>query len=228
MSAVALDLAPLQAARSEGFGLEIYVLPVPGDQDGWRAASAAAEDAELMELLLKRTRAAAGTSHPAVAATWHLEKHAWWVAALLVGSTTTYRSIPPLGGLRVRDGEHGWVEALGVPADGWESASGNLIAERIERHLEPLVDALAHHRSARVLWSCAADRLAQAAIWCERAFGDAETIRLAREALAEPTSLMAPANFERTAAGFARRRRACCLAHRATPSVRCSDCPLRR
>jgi FhuF 2Fe-2S C-terminal domain len=164
---------------------------------------------------LRRTANAAGTSSLAVAATWQLEKHAWYVAyaALERGA------IPPLHAARLHIGEHGWAEGIELPGDGWEVGDGVAIAAALEAHLAPLVDELSGYRPRRALWRSVGDRIAQAALWVP-------AIELAEEILAAPTAFHAPAGFELRDGEPFRRRTGCCLSHRCEGGTVCEDCPL--
>lgn len=226
---VAVDLIrPLAAARANGFGLEVCAAPPPASEAGWRPAHAAARDPALLDALLDRTAAAAGTNSRAVGATWHLEKHAWYAASASLAAMLVHGTIPPLDDALLRDGEQGWAEAIALPASHWAPADGEELATRLEAHLEPVVEALTRHRPRRALWRCAGDRLGQAALWCGEAFRDRRrTWTLASEALAAPTALAAPARFELVDGGPYRRRIGCCLSHRSPGGLICEDCTLR-
>jgi hypothetical protein len=226
---VAIDpIRPLAAARANGFALDIRPAPRPASEPGWRSAVATGRDGELLGALLARTAATAGTASRAVAATWHLEKHAWYVAAATLAAILEHDAMPPLDEALLRDAEQGWPEAIAVPRSGWVSADGAGLAEGLEAHLAPLVDALARHRPAKALWRSASDRLGQAALWCARAFQDRSgACALASQALAAPTALAAPAQFELINGTPARRRVGCCLSHRCPGGITCEDCGLR-
>jgi hypothetical protein len=227
---VAVDLIrPLAAARANGFGLDVRAAPAPADEPGWRPAHAAARDPELLEALLDRTAVAAGTGSRAVAATWHLEKHAWHAAAPSLAALLVHGAMPPLDESLLRDGEHGWAEAIAVPVANWAPADGERLATRLEAHVAPVVEALSRHRSSRSLWRCVGDRLGQAALWCGEAFGDRRHAwTLASEALAAPTALAAPPRFALVDGRPYRRRTGCCLSHRCASELICEDCVLRR
>jgi ferric iron reductase protein FhuF len=222
-------VAPLAAARGHGYGLGLCAAPVPDGEPGWRPATATAGDPALLDVLLARTAAGAGTRSRAVAATWHLEKHAWFVGGAALAGVLVHGAIPPLDRMLLRDGGHGWAVAVAAPADGWEIADGATLAARLEAHLVPVVEALACHRPARALWRSAGDRLGQAAVWCSDAFGDRDAaLALARDVLTAPTALRSLATFtERDGRPF-RLRAGCCLSHRCAGAVRCDDCPLQR
>jgi iron complex transport system ATP-binding protein len=225
---VATDLVgPVAALRAGGFALPVAEQPVA--DDGWRPAALAATDAALRADLLARTTRGTGTRSLAVAATWQLEKHAWFVAAAALGGLLVHGRMPPLDRLSVRDGEHGWVEELALPATGWERGDGAFLAGRLEAHLLPLVDALGAHRPRRALWRCAGDRLGQAALWCGEAVGDpAAACALAAGALGAPTALAAEPRFTLHDGRAARRRTGCCLSFRCPDAATCADCPVRR
>jgi hypothetical protein len=225
---VAVDLlAPLAAARANWFGLALRAAPVPAGEEGWRPAGAAAADPALLEALLARTAAGAGTRSPAVAATWHLEKHAWHVASAALAGVLVHGALPPLEGALLRDGEQGWAEAVALAPAGWAPAGGAALARALEAHLTPVVHACARHRPRRALWRSVGDRLGQAALWCGEAFGDrAAAWALGEEALAAPTALRAPAGFALVDGAPARRRTGCCLSHRRPGGPVCADCPL--
>jgi hypothetical protein len=225
MSGAADLLGPLVAARASGFGLPLQPAPVPANEPGWRAGGAAAGDAALMERLLERTAAAAGTPSRVVAATWQLEKHTWFACAVALGGVLVHGRVPPLAELLVRDGEHGWVEEIALPARGWEGAGGARLATSLEAHLAPLVRALSRHRAERALWRSAGDRLGQAAHWCGEAFGEpAAAAALATDVLESPTELRARADFGLRDGRPFRRRTGCCLSHRCPGGVTCDDC----
>lgn len=225
-AAVAFPVAPLAHARAGGFGLGVRATPAP---PGWHEAGAAARDARLLGSLLARTADAAGTRAGAVAATWYLEKHAWFACGAALGGLLVHGAMPPLGRAFVRHAGEGWVDAIAVPEQGWEPADPAVLAARLEAHLAPLVAALTDRRPARALWLCAGDRLGQAALWCGQAFGDrAAAWSLAAEALAAPTALKAAPGFAMRAGEPFRRRRGCCLSHRCDDGATCDDCPLSR
>jgi hypothetical protein len=223
-----LDLiTPLVAARRGGWGMPLHTLPVSGP--GWYPGLRAAEDAELRTLLLARSSRAAGLASPAVAVTWHLEKHAWFMGAVAVAGLVVHGAMPPLERAAVRYGDAGWVEAVALPPDGWLAASGEELAARLEAHFRPLVEALAVHRPRRALWRSVGDRLGQAAQWCGEAFGDRDAAwGLAAEVLEAPGALRAHAGFELRDGEPYRRRAGCCLSHRTPPAITCVDCRLVR
>ena len=224
MSATTHPVDAIAAARAGGFGLPLQRLPEAGDP-GWRPAGAAAADAALREELLRSSADATGTGSPMVAATWLLEKHAWHVAAVALGSVLLDGRVPPLERLLVRDGAEGWVEALALPGDGWRPGGAKELAAGFEAHLAPLVEELAAHRARRPLWRSAGDRLGQAALWCGEAFGDsARAVRLAADVLTAPTALRAPARFTVHEGVPFRRRTGCCLSYRCPGEVSCEDC----
>jgi hypothetical protein len=194
---------------------------------GWHPAARAGDDAQLRAALLARAARAAGTSSPAVAATWHLEKHVWFVCVAALEGLVVHGAMPPLDALALRYGAEGWAEAAATPPDGWLPATGAELAERLEAHLSPLVEALAVHRPRRALWRSAGDRLGQAALWCGEAFGDRPaTWALAADALEAPTALRACARFELREGEPYRRRTGCCLNHRRPEGATCADCRL--
>jgi ferric iron reductase protein FhuF len=180
-------------------------------------------------VLLDRTATAAGTTSRAIAATWHLEKHAWYVASASLAAILVHGTMPPLEQALLRDAEEGWPDAIAVPPSDWTPANGATLGARLEAHLEPLVDALCHHRPARALWRSVSDRLGQAALWCGEAFADHRRAwALAGEAMTAPTALAAPTGFELVDGVPFRRRTGCCLSQRCQPALICDDCRLRR
>jgi hypothetical protein len=222
-------IRPLARARAGGFGLDIRVVPPPADEPGWRPADAVARQPRRLEVLLDRTATAAGTTSRAVAATWHLEKHAWHVASASLAAILVHGTMPPLEQAVLRDAEEGWPDAIAVPPSDWTPANGATLAARLEAHLEPLVDALCHHRPAGALWRSVSDRLGQAALWCGEAFTDHRRAwTLAGEAMTAPTALAAPTGFDLVDGVPFRRRTGCCLSHRCQPALICDDCRLRR
>lgn len=176
--------------------------------------------------LLARTAAGAGSRSLAVAATWHLEKHAWFAAGTALAGVVVHGVVPPLDDAALRDGEHGWAEAIALPDDRWQAADGPALAQHLEAHLAPLVTALTPYRPRRALWRSIGDRLGQAALWCAEALDDDAAIAVATEALTAPTRLRAPAAFTTRAGRRFRPRTGCCLSHRCDGGVECDDCPL--
>lgn len=216
-------MTAVAGAEGLGYRLDIRPLPVP-EEGGWRPALAAARDPARLDELLARTCAAAGTPSRAVAVTWHLEKHAWFVAAAAFACLLTQDAIPPLDELWVRDSDEGWVDAIAVPAHGWAPADGPALAEALVAHLEPLVAVLSRHRGRRALWRCVGDRLGQAALWAADAF-DGRAITVAEHALAADTHIAAR-GFETIGGTVTRRRTGCCLSHRCAVAITCDDCVL--
>ena len=222
MTAVAAGqdlLAPIAAARANDFGLAVR--PLPGDPAGWRPAAAVPD----LGPLLDAVAAGAGTASRAVAATWLLEGHAWSVASAALAAVLVHGLAPPLDRGLVRDLPGGTVEALALPAEGWDPCDGGQLAARLEAHHAPLVEALGAFRPRRALWRSVGDRVGQAAIWCAEAFGDRDAaLALASDVLSAPTALRAPAVFA-VVDGAARRRRAgCCLSFRVPGGDVCPDC----
>jgi hypothetical protein len=222
MTTLADRVSVIAQAEAHGYRLDIRPLPVPAGD--WRPAIEAAHDAQRMRDLLARTSRAAGSSSPAVAATWHLEKHAWFIAAAALAGILTQEAVPPLDDAWVRDADEGWIEAIALPLDGWRPCDCPQLAEALVSHLEPLVAALSRHRSRRALWRCVGDRLGQVALWAADAF-DARAIPIAAQALAAGTP-MAAAGFEVVDGTVTRRRTGCCLSHRCADAITCDDCVL--
>lgn len=122
-------------------------------------AGAAAEDGSGLEALLARGAAGSGTRSPAVAATWHLEKHARYVAARRWAASCGWERWRLWATYWVHDDENGWVDGLAVPAEGWSSGGGTALATALARHLAWLIEALSRHCSERALWCCVGDRV---------------------------------------------------------------------
>jgi hypothetical protein len=225
---VTVDLIrPLADAEANGFRLPVRAAPPPAHEPGWRPADAPAGNPTLLQALLDRT-AAAIAGPRVVAATWHLEMHAWHAASTSLAAILLHGSMPPLEQALLHDAEEGWADAIALPASSWAPADGSALAIGLQAHLAPTVEALAGHRPSRALWRCAGDRLAQAALWCGEAFGDRRRAwALASEALAAPTPLAAPAAFELVDGVPFRRRTGCCLSHRCAGGLACDDCGLR-
>jgi hypothetical protein len=222
-------VAPIAAARASGYGVPVVAAPSPAAEPGWRPILAAAHDEALLEELLRRTAETNGTSLRPLGVTWHLEGHAWYVAAVAVGGLLAHGLMPPLDACELRDGSYGGPECIAVPTEGWEPADGPELAARFAAHLEPLIEALSRGRPRRALWRCAGDRLAQAGLWCGEAFGARERAwALLEAALAAPTPLQAPAGLELVDGAPFRLRSGCCLSYRAPDGVYCPDCRLER
>lgn len=188
--------------------------------DAWRPVGAAAADPALLDDLLHRIARSANAPSLAVAATWQLEKHAWFVAYGALLGLTTEGLMPDLDDIEVHDAPEGWIDDARIPA-GVTSVDGPGLAAALEAHLTPLVDALAVHRPRRALWRCAGDRLAQAAGWVG---GDA--LELGTTALGAPTALHAPCAFTVVDGAPFRWRTGCCLSYRCEGVERCTDCVL--
>jgi hypothetical protein len=200
------------ALRANGFGLAVVTGPVEGP--GWRDA----HDVAALHDLVDRTEAVLSPAPRAVAAAWHLEKHAWHAASLVVAALLLGRALPPLERAQVRDGTHGWTEAIAVPPHGWAGrATAVDAAEQLEAHLAPVVAALS------------ADRVGQAAVWCGEALGARAAAWAAGAGiLAAHTRLRAHAGFHLRDGEPFRRRGGCCLSYRCADGELCPDCPLRR
>jgi hypothetical protein len=224
MTVAANPVLAIAQAEALGYRLDVRTLPVP-QEPGWRPAHAAARDPLLMERLLARSAVVAGTRARAVAATWHLEKHAWFAAAAALGGLLSRGELPPLDTAWVRDGEAGWVEAVAIPVEGWSPGGGAELADALSAHLEPVVEALTRHRGRRALWRSVGDRLGQAALWAADAF-DERALALAADALEAPTPLASPRSFEIVEGRPTRRRTGCCLSHRCDGAIVCADCVL--
>jgi hypothetical protein len=224
MAAATSPLERIAAARAGGFGLA--VVPGPASGPRWRAA----HDIAPLDALVARTDRALHPAPRAVAAAWHVEKHAWHAASLVVAALVVDGSLPPLGSAQVRDGEHGWTEAIAVPPGGWTGGASPVdAAEALEAHLAPVVQALASRRAERALWREAADRVGQATLWCGEAFGRrADAWAAGAALLGAQTRLRAHAGFALHQGEPFRRRGGCCLSYRCADGVLCPDCPLRR
>lgn len=158
-----------------------------------------------------------------LAATWVVEKHAWFAAVVALGAHQLTGAVPPLCALRLRVGaDHGYVDGVALPDPGvaWRPATPEELATRLAVHLAPTVAAMGAHRPVRPLWRCASDRVGQAASWCAAALGP-EAIALATAVLEADTPLRAPARF---APDGTRRRTGCCLTYRLDGFDRCADC----
>jgi len=210
-------VAPIAAARANGFGLGVHRAAEIAGDPGWQPAAVA--DPRLHPAL------ADDLPSPAVAATWQIEGHAWFVAATALAGVVAHSRMPPLDRALLRYGPEGRPEAIALPADGWRRARGADLATALAGHLAPLVNALSAHRRARPLWRSAGDRLGQAARWCGDAFGDNErAIAIATAALEAPTALRAEPGFSIEDGEPFRRRTGCCLAYRLPDTPRCADC----
>ena len=159
-----------------------------------------------------------------------MENHAWQVGSLVIAALLSERALPPLGHAQVRDGEHGWAEAIAVPPDGWiRHATAIDAAELLEAHLAPVIRALSARRAERALWREASDRIGQAVLWCGEAWGRrADAWALGTALLAAHTRLQAHGGFHLRHGEPFRRRGGCCLSYRCTDGELCPDCPLRR
>ena len=227
MSVTVDRVALLAAGRMGDFGLPVRRVDAVAGLEGWRPAGATAADPSLRQELLARAIVGAGTASAGVAVTWQLEKHAWFLAAGAIGGLLSCDAMAPLDEAWLYDGEHGWVEAVALPADGWVPADGAQLAARLEAHLTPLVEALSAFRARRALWRSVGDRLAQAALWCGEAFDErGPAWVLCGDALAAPSALRAPAGLELRDGRPFRRRTGCCLSHRCAGGATCEDCPL--
>jgi hypothetical protein len=227
VSAVVPTTSPLDriaTARANGFGLAVVAGPAAGA--GWRAA----HDVAPLDALVARTERALHPAPPAVAAAWHLEKHAWHAASLVLAALLVDGSLPPLGGAQVLDGPHGWTDAIAVRPGGWARGAAPVdAAELLEAHLAPVIGALAGRRAERALWREAADRVGQATLWCGEAFGRrADAWAAGAALLSAHTRLRAHAGFVLRDGEPFRRRGGCCLSYRCADGVLCDDCPLRR
>jgi hypothetical protein len=210
-------VAPIAAARANGFGLGVHRAAEISGETGWQPAEVASP--------VLHPALADELPSPAVAATWQVEGHAWFVAAASLAGVLVHGRVPPLDRALLRYGSEGRPEAIALPADGWRPAGGADVAAAIAEHLEPLVDALSAHRRARPLWRSAGDRLGQAARWCADAFGENDrAIAIATAALEAPTALRAEPGFSIEDGQPYRRRTGCCLAYRLPDTPRCVDC----
>lgn len=240
MTAVA-GIEPIAAARAGGFGLGVE--PVAATGPDWRRAPMPGD----LEEQLDRIGAATATSSRAIAATWQLEKHAWLAGGAALAGLLVHGALPPLDDALVLDAEEGWPAAMALPDAGWQHVpsetpgvsepghgpgtadAGRALAELLEAHHAPLVDALGAFRPRRALWRSVGDRLGQAARWCGEAFDASdEAVALVEAALAAPTALHAPAVFTIVEGRPQRRRAGCCLSHRIPGGVLCEDCRITR
>ena len=207
---------------ARGFGYAAGICAAPAD--GFLPADAIAHHRELRDHAL--AQALPHTGSLAVAATWLVEKHAWYVAAAALGGVLVSGRVAPLRDAEVLIGDCGWVEGVALPAAGWRPGGAPELATALAAHLAPLVCALSEHRPPRPLWRSVSDRVGQAAVWCADAFGDADAaLALATGVLAAPTPLKAPARWTVGEDGLPTRRRVgCCLSHRSPSALRCDDC----
>ena len=205
-------MAPIAAARANGFGLGVHRTEEVDGEPRWHRAC------DLQPL-------PTGLPSTAVAATWQIEGHGWFVAAVALAGVLVHGRTPPLDRALLRYGDENRPEAIALPADGWRRAGGPGLARAVEAHLAPLVDALSAHRRPRPLWRSAGDRLGQAARWCADAFADNErAIAIATAALDAPTALRAEPGFSIEDGEPFRRRTGCCLAYKLSATPRCADC----
>lgn len=231
-------LGRIAAARADGYGIVIRQVPEP---DGtWTAAGRLGSDPELTAATASAVSGMYGRVEPHIQAEWMLESLARGVADLGGSFALASGTLPDLDpGNVLLAIEGGLVRGTALRSDRLGAGDLPRLADGLRvglaRLIEPAIEWIDSEglRPAKTLWQAAADRLAQALVWCGRAFDRPdEALELTRLAvgLDGPDARLA-IPVERSGDEYGDEfhlRHTCCLAYRTEGGELCQSCPLRR
>lgn len=244
-----LSLARIRAARVDGVGLVVGRRPGPGD--GWFAVEQLLTDDSAPATLLAMVRGISEVPADYIRGEWMFESYARAAANLGAGMIVAERRLPDLspsnllmaatGGLvagtAVRSPamlvlEQDPAEGSGLTRLGSRQDLSDAFHSGFTALIEPMVEWMTRHRlrQEKVLWTAAADRLAQSLLWCGAAFGKHDFAgELAADLLGRNGPLRIPLETSLDARGREHHSRvSCCLAYRAAGGSVCHGCPLNR
>lgn len=226
------------AARADGYG--IIVQRRDGAGEGWIEAGSIGTDGELTAATIGAVSGMYGDLEPYIQAEWMLESVARAIGDLAGSFALATGSLPPLEPDRVLLAvEGGLVRGTAVTSDRLEPGDLPELADRLRegvvRLLEPTVAWIDGEglRPAKTLWHAVSDRLAQALVWCGKAFdrpGDA--LQLTRLTVGpdspDPRLTIPVERAEDDYGDEFHLRKTCCLAYRTEGGELCQSCPLQK
>jgi hypothetical protein len=249
-TAIDSSLARITRVRPDGVGLTLQRRPGPGE--GWFAVKDLLANDGAPAVLLSRVRGMYEVPADHIRAEWLFESYVRALADLGASFMVSERRLPSLVAENLLMGSMGGliagtaviaedltVTAADPAADDagisrvadWRDLAEDFL-EGFSGLVEPMVAWMVRHRlrQERILWSAAADRLAQSLVWCGQAFDEQDFAReLAHELLDRPGPMAIP--LETAVDGWGSEqhlRTTCCLAYRAAGGGLCFGCPLNR
>jgi hypothetical protein len=235
--AIDAHLDRIAAAEADGMRLLVERRADPGG--AWFPVPELLEDDGAPAVLLSRIRGTAGAPAGHIRAEWLFESYVRVLAELGASFALTAGRLPDLAPANLlMASRNGLIAAvalrsarLSAAQSGQGALAGSLRASLIEL-IAPLAAWIDRHglRAEKTLWKSAADRIAEAALWAGRAFGESHAASdLTTSLLGQPGPLNIPLETVVDPRGAERHRRVtCCLAYRAAGGSLCFACPLNR
>lgn len=226
------------AARADGYGIIVERRDDPGGT--WIEAGAFGNDSELTAATIAAVSGMYGDLEPYIQAEWMLESVARAIGDLAGSFALATGSLPPLEPDRVLLAvEGGLVRGTAVTSDRLDPGDPAELADRLRdgivRLMEPTVGWIAAEglRPAKTLWHAASDRLAQALVWCGKAFDRPDqALELTRLTVGpESPDPRLAIRIERAEDDYGDEfhlRNTCCLAYRTEGGELCQSCPLQK
>lgn len=226
----------IRAARADGYGIIVERRDGPGN--GWVPAGAFGADPDSMAATVDSVSGMHGRIDPHIQAEWMLESMARAIGDLGGAFALVAGAVPPLEpGNILLAVEGGLARGTAITSDRLEHGDLPRLAVRLNeglvRLLTPTITWIDGRglRPEKTLWLASADRLAQALVWCGRAFDRPdEALELTRLAVgpASPDPRLA-IPLERAGDEYGEEfhlRKTCCLAYRTEGGELCQSCPL--
>lgn len=238
MEEVERVIGRIRAARADGYGIIVERRAGPGD--GWIAAGDPGTDPAMTAAAMDSVSGMFGKIDPYIQAEWMLESLARAIGDLGGAFVLAAGALPPLEPDNLLLAiEGGLVRGTAITSDRLDPGDLPALAGRLRegliRLLAPTVGWIDGRglRPEKTMWLASADRLAQALVWCGRAFDRPdEALELTRLAVGpESPDPRLAIPLERAEDEYGEEfhlRKTCCLAYRTEGGELCQSCPLQR
>lgn len=235
MAEIDRALGRISAAQADGYGIIVRRRDGPGD--GWFAAAELDGSGRVEATLMSRITGMSGPPEEHIRAEWMVESLARALADLAGSFAVATGSLPDLTPDNVLlAAEGGLFRATAVTSEELFEGDPQALADRIRAGftglMRPTIEWTDSQglRPAKTLWHAAADRLAQALVWCGKAFDRPDPALELTKLILEPDGpLGIPVERAEDEYGDEFHLRAtCCLAYRTPDGYTCQSCPLRK
>jgi hypothetical protein len=227
------DIATIRAASDGGMRLLLDRRDEPGG--AWFPVPELLESEGAPAVLLSRISGMAGPPPDHVRAEWLFESYARALGDLGCAFIVSAGKLPELSASNLlMAARGGLIAGTALRSDRFNSGGdlGGRLRDSLVGLIAPLASWIDSHglRPEKTLWKSAADRIAESALWCGRAFGrEHDAAVLAGDLLGSPGALQIPLETMVDRRGVERHQRVtCCLAYRAAGGQVCATCPLNR